>query len=73
MYIHKHTHRVSLITGLEYGLEWNGQSSERVKYASSLIAVLHYKRLYCIPLQVVNMYLCLKMVTCILIVCFNGK
>ena len=54
-------------------MEWNGQSSEIMKYASSLIAVLHYKRLYCIPLQVVNMYLCLKMVTCTLIVCFNGK
>ena len=32
---------VSLITGLEYGLELNGQSSEIMKYASSLIAVLH--------------------------------
>ena len=50
---------VSLITGLEYGLEWNGmewngQSSEIMKYAFSFIAVLHYKKLYCILLQVIN-------------------
>ena len=38
------------------GLEWNGtiQNSEITTYAFSSIIVLHYKRLYCITLQVVN-------------------
>ena len=48
--------RVSLITGLQYGLEWTGtiRNSEITTYTFFPIAVLHYKRLYCIMLQVVN-------------------
>ena len=38
------------------GMEWNKtiRNSEITKYTFSLIAVLHYKRLYCITLQFVN-------------------
>ena len=37
-------------------MDWNGtmRNSKRTKYTFSLVAVLHYKRLYCIALQVVN-------------------
>ena len=56
-------------------MDWNGmiRNSEITKYTFFSYSSSDYKRLYCIALQVVNMYLCLKTVTCILIMCFNLK
>ena len=48
---------MSLITGLEYGLEWNDTEYRNNEICIFLIVVLHYKRLYFISLQVVNVFM----------------
>ena len=52
-------------------MEWNGtiRNSEITKYTFSLIAVVHYKRLYCIMLQIVNIVLGVKQYIEILLYC----
>ena len=49
-------HWIVIRTGIRTGMEWIGTilKCEIMKYAFSFIVVLHYKMLYFIVLQVVN-------------------